>query len=134
TVSCRSVDAVQNAEALEMAVNAIDVGSEFLDLTEHDRAWARQLDANVFDDFAGAWAHDQDPIGQSNRLLDAMRDEEDGRPLPPPQRFEVGAHLQSRQRIECAERLIQQQQRWIVHQRTDERDALAHSPGELPRI
>ena len=44
------------------------------------------------------------------------------------------AHLQPGEGVERAERLVHQQHRGTQHQRTRERDALAHAAGELLRI
>ena len=125
---------VQNAQALEVPVDAIDVRRELLDVAEHDRPRPRKLDADFVHDLAGARAHHQDAIRKSDRLLDAVRDEQHRRAPAQPQRLEIRAHLQARQRIERAERLVHEQQRRIVHQRSDQRHALAHAAGELTRI
>ena len=103
------VDAVQHAHALEVPVDPVDVRAELRDIAEHDRTRPRQIDLDLLDDLARARAHHQDAIRQSDRLLDAVRDEEHGRPAAQPQRFEIRAHLQARQRVERAERLVHQE-------------------------
>ena len=72
--------------------------------------------------------------GEEHRLLDAMRDEQDGLAAlaPDPQHFEV--HLLARQRIERAEWFVHQDQLWIVDEGARDRRALLHAAGQLLRI
>ena len=85
-------------------------------------------------DATGARRHDDDAVGEQHRLVDRVRDEQHRLVRCEPQRLEVEAHLLARQRVECAERLVHQQQRRVVDQRARNRHALAHSAGELVRI
>ena len=48
-----------------------------------------------------------------------------------PKRLEVEAHLLARQRVECAERLVHQQQWRVVDQRPRDGHALAHAAREF---
>ena len=80
-----------------MAVDAVDVCGELLDVAEHDRTRARQVDMDFLDHLAGARAHHQDAVRQTDRLLDAVRDEQHRGPAAQPQRFQVRPHLQARQ-------------------------------------
>src|SRR5437764_111000 len=114
-----------------MPMDAIDVRAEFLDIAQHDRPRPWQLDSNLVDDFTGARAHDENAVRQSDGLFDAMRDEQNGRLSPQPERLEVHTNLQARQRIERAERLVHQEQRRIVDERAYQRDALAHAARKL---
>ncbi len=51
-----------------------------------------------------------------------------------PQLLKVDPHLLAGQRVERAERLVHQQEGWIVDQRAHDRGALAHAAGKLVRI
>ena len=130
----RRVDAVQHAHALELPVDAVDVGAELRRVAQHDRPRPRQVDADLVDHLAGARAHHEDAVGQPDRLLDAVGDEQHRGPAAQPQRLEVRAHLQAREGVERAERLVHQDHRRVVHQRADQRHALAHAAGELARV
>ena len=80
----------------------------------------RQLDPDILDNAAGARGHDDHAVGQEHRLVDAVRHQEDGLPLffPDPQQFDV--EPVAGQRVQRAERLIQQERGWILDQRLTE--------------
>src|SRR6187200_3024633 len=42
-------------------------------------SWTGQLDSEIGDDPAGTGAHDQDPVGEKDRLVDVVRHEHDRR-------------------------------------------------------
>src|SRR5438094_1829245 len=117
-----------------MPMNAVDVRAEFLDVAEHDRARSWQFNANLVDHLTGARPHDKNPVGQSHRLLDAMRDEQHGGSAPQPKRLEIHPNLQTRQRIECTEWLVHKKKRRIMHEGANKRDALTHAARKLARI
>src|SRR6185437_445330 len=100
------VEAVQDAEALEVPVNPLDVAREFACVAQHDRARPGNVDTHLLHHLAGTRAHHEDTVRKPDRLLDAMGDEQYGRPPAQPQCLEVGANLQAGQRIERAERLV----------------------------
>src|SRR5262249_57879194 len=108
---------VQHDHLLKLTVDAIDIGPEFRHVPKNDWTRTRKLYANLVDDLTRARAHDQDPVGQPDRLLDAVGDEQDRRPAPQPQCFEIGADLKARQRVESAEWLVHQEHGWYVRQR-----------------
>jgi hypothetical protein len=66
---------MQNAEALEVVVDPVDVCSEFGSVAEYERARAWQLDRDLVDHLAWARAHDQYSVRESDGLLDAVSDE-----------------------------------------------------------
>ena len=78
--------------------------------------------------------HHDHPIGQEHRLGNAVGDEQGGlAPLAPdPKQFEV--HVLPRHEIERTERLIHQQQGWIVHQRAADGGTLLHAARKLSGI
>ncbi len=103
------VDAVQHAHALELPVDPVDVSANSgasPSTIGRGRGRSTSISSTTL---AGARAHHEDPVGEPDRLLHAVRDEEHRGPAAQPQRFQVGAHLQPRQRIERAERLVHQE-------------------------
>src|SRR6478735_1551651 len=76
--------------------------------------------------------HDH-PIGQQNRLVDVMGDQQHGGCVATTQVLQQAVHLDARQRIEGAERFVEQQQFGLTHQRPRQRDALSLSPGQRAR-
>ena len=83
---------------------------------------------------AGPVAEHDDAVGEEQRLLDVMRHQQRGKALALPERDELGLHGDARQRIELAERLVEDQDFGIVHQRARQRDALRHAARKLMRI
>ena len=77
--------------------------------------------------------HDDDPVGEEDRLLDAVRDEHGGLALFQPDALQIEIHLVTGQRIERTEWLVHQQNLGIVNERAAERDPLLHPAGELER-
>ena len=55
-------------------------------------------------------------------------------PVLPPQPQDFVAHEEARLRIERAERLVEQNEARLQHQRARDADALAHAAGQLRRI
>ena len=77
---------------------------------------------------------DDDPVGEIDRLVDVVRDEEDRDP-------ELVAHLEhqvlevaARLRVDGRERLVHEQDRGLVRERARDRDALLHAARELPWV
>ena len=72
--------------------------------------------------------------GEEYGFLDRVGHEQDGLAAfaPDPQHFEV--HLFAGQRVERAERLVHQDQFWIVDEGAGDRRALLHAAGQLLRI
>ena len=108
---------VKHAHSLELPVNSIDIGSELRRIPQYDGTRTRQIHPDLVDNLAGARAHDEDPIGQSNRLFHTVRNEKDSRPAAQPQRLEVRADLKPGQRIQRPERLVHKDHGRIVHKR-----------------
>ena len=98
------------------------------------RARARERHHAVVDDAAGARAHHGDAVGQIAGLAQVVRDQDDGRLPRHPELLHDRPQLLARELVERAERLVEQQELRIVHQRAAERGALQHAAGELPGI
>ena len=75
---------------------------------------------------AGPRRQQHDAVGQQHRLLDVVRDEQHGARLARERVGQPGLHLQPRQRVERAERLVEAEHGPARQQRAQERDALAH--------
>src|SRR3954452_18051907 len=69
-------EAVEDAHALEVPMDTVDVCAEFRGVAEHDRAGSGQVNLDVVDDLAWARAHDEDAVGSPDGLLHAVGDEE----------------------------------------------------------
>ena len=82
-------------------------------------------------------AHDHDAVGEEDRLLDEMRDEQQA--LQPhaaarPEAVDLRAQRLRRQHVERGERLVHAQQLGPADQRPGDADALLHAAGELLRV
>ena len=69
----------------------------------------------------------------SDRLVDVVGDQQHGRRVAATQIQQQAVHLDPGQRVERAERFVEQQQFGFAHQRTGQRDALRLSAGQRPR-
>ena len=71
--------------------------------------------------------HDQDAVAEQDRFLDVVGDQQRGAAevLPQPRQFE--RQFLARQRIERAERLVEQQQARVGQHRAAEGGALLHA-------
>ena len=77
--------------------------------------------------------HQHDAPGEECRLVDRVRHEHHRAAEFLPQRQQVLLQLVAGELVECRERFVHQQQAWACHQRAGDRNAHAHSAGELPR-
>jgi hypothetical protein len=96
-------------------------------------ARARQLDGQVGDDAAGAIRQHDHAIGEEDRLLDRVGDENDRRRRARGDGQELQVEALPRELVEGAERLVEEQDAWLERQRPRQRSALAHAPGKLAR-
>jgi hypothetical protein len=76
---------------------------------------------------------DDDPVGQAYGLIDVMRHEHDRRLVGPPQPQHELVRLDPGERVEGAERLVQEQQLRLTDERAGQRDALTLPARERPR-
>ena len=80
-----------------------------------------------------AAAHDSDTVGQQYRLGHVVGDHDSGEGEPVVQRAVIVAERVARQGIECAERLVHQDDLWAGRERPRHADALALAAGEFMR-
>ena len=79
-----------------------------------------------------AVGQDDHPVGQQDRLVDVVGDQQHGRLVPTAQGEQQPVHLDPGERVERAERLVEQEQFGLAHQRAGQRDTLRLSPGQRP--
>ena len=75
-----------------------------------------------------------DAVGQVDRLAHVVRDQQDGPAELRPDRLQPALHLGARERVERAERLVEQQHLALLHDGAQERCALPHAARELERV
>ena len=78
--------------------------------------------------------HDGDPVPEEDRLLDVVRHQDHGRALGGPDAQQLLLHLDLRERVERAKRLIQEEHAGLVDEHAREGGALGHAAGELVGI
>src|SRR5881628_3875505 len=70
-------------------------------------AWARQPDLDRRAERRGRpWSHRIDPVGEEDRLVDVVGDQDDGRPAFAPDAQELVLERGPREGVERAERLV----------------------------
>ncbi len=77
--------------------------------------------------------HDQDSVGERDRLVDIVGDQQHRRPVPGDQLPDELVHLDPGQCVEGGERLVEQQQFRLADQRPGEGDPLRLPTGEGDR-
>ena len=82
----------------------------------------------------GPRSHDQDPVGEEDRLRDRVGDEEDGLLLLHPDALQLEVHVLAGHGVERPEGLVHQEHGRVVDEGAGDRDALLHATGQLPRI
>lgn len=75
--------------------------------------------------------HDNDLVAQGDRLVEIVGDHDDRRPRATQEIAEVPSELGAHDGIERPERLVEEHEAGIVHERADERDALPLAAGQL---
>ena len=78
-----------------------------------------------------ALVHDGDARGERHRLDLVVGDVDRGLADPLVQLLDLGAHLDAELGVEIGERLVEQEELGIAHERAAHRDALALAAGEL---
>ena len=112
----------------------VDLVDQLVEVRRPAAARPGQRVAHVGPDPAGVGAQHQDPVGEQHRLLDVVRDHDDGlgrEALALPQLQQLAAQVLRGQHVQRAERLVHQQRRGLDHQGPGEADALAHAAGQL---
>ena len=90
-------------------------------------------DVDDLDRTPGRRREQHDAIGQTHRLIEVMRDEDDRRARLPPGGEQVTLHDAARLVIEAAEGLVHEQEPGCQHQGAREGYPLAHPTAELAR-
>ena len=81
-----------------------------------------------------ALVEDRDPVGQRHRLRLVVGDVDEGDAGAPLQALELAAHPLAQLGVEIRERLVEQQDRRLHHQRAGQRHALLLAAAELCRM
>ena len=89
----------------------------------------RQVDLDLVEDAAGARAHHHDAVGEHDRLVDVMGDQDQGRLGVGPQIEQMVLQIGAGKSIERGERLVEQQHFRPRHQRARNGDALRLAAG-----
>ena len=76
----------------------------------------------------------QDAVGEKDRLVEIVGDEDDGDVDLAPDFQQMRLHRAARLRIERAERLVHQQDARLIGERAHDRHALLHAARQLMRI
>ncbi len=113
---------------LQRAVGADERGDEVVRRLLEDRARRVVLRE------AATPPQDGDPVADLDRLVDVVRDEDDGLPHLALQAQELVLQTCTHDRVDRAERLVHQHERRVARQRPREADALALAAGELRRV
>ncbi len=113
-----------------MAVNSGSGADGAGVLAGGDPAGERQVEAR-HDPSRPLREHHQ-PGRQKHRFLDVVGDENGGLGRRGPEVEEDALHFLARDRVERAERLVEQQHRRVGGQRAGEADALLHAAGKRP--
>src|SRR5262249_49342090 len=109
----------------------LDLGGKVNHRRVSQVAGPRGVDGFDLGDAARTRRHDGDPIRQLDCFVDAVRDEDDGRPLALPYLEQLILHVFTSLDIERRERLIHEEKKRIDRQSTRNAHALAHAAGEL---
>jgi hypothetical protein len=81
-----------------------------------------------------AVVHHRDLVRHRHRLELVVRDVDGRRLEPHVQPLQLAAHRHAQLRVEVGQRLVHEEEPGLAHHRTPQRDALALSAGELPRL
>ncbi|MNN17721.1 hypothetical protein D3C81_1309150 [compost metagenome] len=84
-------------------------------------------------DSAGIRVHHNQTAGQEQRFIHIMSDEKHAFARFSPDLPQMKLHILARQRVQCTERFIEQDNLRLGGQSTGNRRPLLHSPGQLVR-
>src|SRR4051794_28366007 len=96
-------------------------------------SWMRQVDRDLSLDAAGPGAHHDDAAAEKDRLLDVVGDEQHRLLVALPDAEQQFLHQGAGLVVERAERLVEEQDFWIVGKGARDRGALLHAAGQLLR-
>src|SRR5919197_2854926 len=122
----RSWFAPEHVAQFGAAFSKIVVGA---DIAAQTRAGERRVDDGT--DPPGRGVEDEDAVGEDERLIDAVGDEDDRRASARPYRQEVLLQLLARLCVERAEGLVHEDEDGLTHQRARDADPLLHAAGEF---
>src|SRR4051812_45361664 len=108
-----------------------DLAGQRADIRRLDRARLGDAPLPLADDATGARAHEHDPLPEPGGLADVVGHEDDRQLLLGPDPLQLLVQDVAGDRVERGERLVHEQHRAVLGQRTGEGDALAHAAGEL---
>ena len=77
--------------------------------------------------------HDHDAVGEPHGFLLVVGHVHHGGGEPPMEDAQLGAHLAAELGIEVRERLVEEEDRWVTHDRTAHGDSLSLAAGEFAR-
>src|ERR1041384_5117146 len=97
-------------------------------------ARTRKVDLHLLFDAAGARLHDDHAVREIDRLVDTVRDKDNGVFRFGPDLQQLLLELLARLRVNRAERLVHEQDVGLLRQRARDADALLHTAGDLVRI
>src|SRR5262245_17616164 len=109
--------APDHAHVLKEMIDAPDDVDESGAFARIDAAWARQIDSDDFPHAARPGRHDNDAVGEKDRLLDAVGDKDHSLTGGLPDILQIDLQLRAGERIERAERLVHQKKRRVVDER-----------------
>src|SRR5262249_7713655 len=99
------------------------------DIAAHARAGDRRVDDGA--DPPGGGVEHEDAVGQDERLVDAVGDEDHRRAGARPYREKVLLQLLARLRVERAEGLVYEDENGLAHERARDADPLLHAAGQF---
>ena len=94
--------------------------------------WPRQADADIFQDASGPARKHENAVGEKNRLIDLVSNEDNRLAVFFPDPLQFALHDFPGLRIEGGEGLVHQENLRIDCERPRKVHALTHSTGELP--
>src|SRR6202012_1869765 len=92
---------------------------------------ARLVDGDDLDDGGRPVTQQHHPVGEQQRLVDVMGDEQNGHLLGLPYRRQQLLHLEPGLRVQGAKWLVHQHHSWLAGQGPRQLNALAHAPRQL---
>jgi hypothetical protein len=95
---------------------------------------ARERHVDDRADAPGPRRHHRDAVAQEDRLLDAVRDEDDRERGARRDARELLLQRHARLRVDRGERLVHEHDVGVVRERARDRDALLHAAGQLVRV
>src|SRR5262245_5055619 len=131
---CRSLFFPQDTDGLEDAGDTPSVFGEFRHVAHRKPARPWQVYGDDVFDAPRARRHDDNPVAEKHSFGDRMRHEHDGLARLVPESQKIDVELVARKGVESSKGLIHQQQIRIMQQCATDRDALAHTAGQVMRI